>query len=227
MTTYSSDRRLPVGVQSFSVIRTQGYLYVDKTDLVWQLANSGKKYCYLSRPRRFGKSVLIDTLQAYFEGHQELYDMVLPALTLRKVSDVQSVQSDLMLALQLGQLPHARRCPKALIADVPYSNKKLASMDMEERYRLIMSTIFNAIGCHVEVEHMMANGRDMVVEVTHFIYVMELKLTNNGGLASAERQIRDNCYTAPFRADKRKVIALAVELDNQGKGLIDWKEVTT
>jgi len=147
---------------------------------------------------------------------------------LRKVSDVQSVQSDLMLALQLGQLPHARRCLKALIADVPYSNKKLASMDMEERYRLIMSTIFNAIGCHVEVEHMMANGRiDMVVEVTHFIYVMELKLTNNGGLASAERQIRDNCYTAPFRADKRKVIALAVELDDQGKGLIDWKEVTT
>ncbi len=74
MTTNTTDRRMPVGVQSFSVIRTEGYLYVDKTDLVWELANRGKKYNYLSRPRRFGKSVLIDTLQAYFEGRRELFE---------------------------------------------------------------------------------------------------------------------------------------------------------
>ena len=60
-------------------------------------------------------------------------------------------------------------------------------MDMEERYRLILSTIFNAIGCRVEVEKMISTGRiDMVVEVTRYIYVMELKLSNNGGI-SAER----------------------------------------
>ena len=56
-------RKLPVGIQSFNVIREEGYLYVDKTDMVWKLANQGLKYNYLSRPRRFGKSVLIDTLQ--------------------------------------------------------------------------------------------------------------------------------------------------------------------
>ena len=60
-----------------------------------------------------------------------------------------------------------------------------------------------------------------------FVYVMELKLSNNGGLAAAERQIAGNRYTEPFRADKRKVIALAVELDHEGKGLVDLKEVTT
>ena len=51
-----NDRRLPVGIQSFEVIREGGYLYVDKTDIIWQLANRDKKYNYLSRPRRFGKS---------------------------------------------------------------------------------------------------------------------------------------------------------------------------
>jgi len=99
-------------------------------------------------------------------------------------------------------------------------------MDMEERYRLILSTIFNAIGCRVEVEHMLSTGRiDMVVEVTNYIYVLELKLSNNGGLAAAEKQIRAKQYTEPFKADRRKVIALAVELDDKGKGLVDWKEV--
>ena len=67
------NRKLPVGIQSFVEIRKNGYLYVDKTDIIWNLVN-GVKYNYLSRPRRFGKSVLVDTLQAYFEGRRELFE---------------------------------------------------------------------------------------------------------------------------------------------------------
>ena len=160
------------------------------------------------------------------EVRQALYETVLPALTLRSAGGIQSTQSGLFLALQLGNLPQAMKCLKALIADVPYSNKKLASMDMEERYRLIMSTIFNAIGCRVEVEKMIATGRiDMVVEATNFVYVLELKLSNNGGIDAATEQIRAKQYAEPFKADKRKVVALAIELDDKGKGLVDWKEV--
>mgnify|MGYP002772893409 FL=1 len=160
------------------------------------------------------------------EVRQALYETVLPALTLRSAGGIQSTQSGLFLALQLGNLPQAMKCLKALIADVPYSNKKLASMDMEERYRLIMSTIFNAIGCRVEVENMIATGRiDMVVETTNFVYVLELKLSNNGGIDAATEQIRAKQYAEPFNADKRKVVALAIELDDKGKGLVDWKEV--
>ena len=70
----TNDRRLPVGIQSFEEIRREGYLYVDKTDIIWHLANGGKKYNYLSRPRRFGKSVLVDTLEAYFLGKKELFE---------------------------------------------------------------------------------------------------------------------------------------------------------
>ena len=125
------------------------------------------------------------------EVRQALNEIVLPTLAMRKNNDLQSTQAFLNVHLSLGNLPEAMKCLKALIADVPYSNKKLASMDMEERYRLIMSTIFNAIGCRVEVEKMIATGRiDMVVEVTNFIYVLELKLSNTGGVDAAEEQMK-------------------------------------
>ena len=161
-----------------------------------------------------------------FEVRQALNEIVLPTLAMRKNNDLQSTQAFLNVHLSLGNLPEAMKCLKALIADVPYSNKKLASMDMEERYRLIMSTIFYAIGCRVEVEKMIATGRiDMVVENTNFIYVLELKLSNNGGVDAATEQMKAKQYAEPFKADKRKVIALAIELDDMGKGLVDWKKV--
>ena len=161
-----------------------------------------------------------------YEVRKALNKIVLPTLTLKTQGQVFTTQNVLMLNMQKGTLPEAKKCLKALIADVPYSNKKLASMDMEERYRLILSTIFNAIGFKVEVEKMIATGRiDMVVYTPHIIYVLELKLSNNGGIASAEKQIITSQYAEPFKADKRKVIALAVELDDLGKGLVDWKEV--
>ena len=66
-------KQLPIGVQDFEKLRTGNYLYVDKTRFVYQLATTGCYY-FLSRPRRFGKSMLISTLQAYFEGKKELFD---------------------------------------------------------------------------------------------------------------------------------------------------------
>ena len=67
-------RLCPVGIQTFSEIRTKNYLYVDKSALVYQLANAASKYNFLSRPRRFGKSLLLSTLQSYFEGRKELFE---------------------------------------------------------------------------------------------------------------------------------------------------------
>ena len=97
-------------------------------------------------------------------------------------------------------------------------------MDMEERYRLIISTILNAIGMKVEVERMLATGRiDLVASTSRFVYVIELKLKNNGGKEAAVRQILDNQYLKPFKAGKREIIGLGIELDDEGKGLLDWK----
>ena len=65
--------KYPIGIQSFDQIRQDGYLYVDKTALVYDLATNGKIY-FLSRPRRFGKSLLISTLKHYFLGRKELFE---------------------------------------------------------------------------------------------------------------------------------------------------------
>ncbi len=157
------------------------------------------------------------------EVKQALYEAVLPALTLREESDIQFLQANLYAQLGTGWVEDAMRSLKALIADVPYSNKKLASMDMEERYRLIISTIFKAIGLKVDVEKMISTGRiDMVVQTSRYICVLELKLKNNGGKFATARQI-DRQYMEPFKADKRQVIGLGIELDEAGKGLIGWK----
>jgi len=65
-------RRYPVGIQTFSEIRKGNYLYIDKTDLVWEMTRM--KYVFLSRPRRFGKSLLATTLDSYFKGQKELFE---------------------------------------------------------------------------------------------------------------------------------------------------------
>lgn len=62
----------PIGIQNFESLRKDGYLYVDKTALIYQLVETGRYY-FLSRPRRFGKSLLISTLEAYFQGKKELF----------------------------------------------------------------------------------------------------------------------------------------------------------
>ncbi|MDD7075262.1 MAG: AAA family ATPase, partial [Prevotella sp.] len=60
-------KRLPVGIQTFEKIRENDMLYIDKTEYIWNMIHFCK-YIFLNRPRRFGKSLLVSTLQAYFEG---------------------------------------------------------------------------------------------------------------------------------------------------------------
>ena len=65
--------KYPIGIQDFADLRSDGWVYVDKTALIHRLVSTGKYY-FLSRPRRFGKSLLLSTLKAYFEGKKELFE---------------------------------------------------------------------------------------------------------------------------------------------------------
>src|SRR5574344_2885804 len=67
-----TERFLPIGIQDFEDLRTRGCIYVDKTELIYKLATEGKPY-FLSRPRRFGKSLLLSTMESYFLGKKELF----------------------------------------------------------------------------------------------------------------------------------------------------------
>ena len=76
------ERRYPIGIQTFSRIIREGYVYIDKTDLVWELTQYAK-FIFMSRPRRFGKSLLTSTLESYFSGERELFEG-LKIMTLEK-----------------------------------------------------------------------------------------------------------------------------------------------
>ncbi|MDD7405591.1 MAG: AAA family ATPase, partial [Bacteroidales bacterium] len=66
-------KRCPIGIQTFSDIIEENYMYVDKTDMVYELTHGDSRYVFLSRPRRFGKSLLASTLNSYFSGRKELF----------------------------------------------------------------------------------------------------------------------------------------------------------
>ena len=68
-----SNKIYPIGIQNFEKIRKDGYFYIDKTELIYRIIKTGSYY-FLSRPRRFGKSLLISTIEAYFQGKKELFE---------------------------------------------------------------------------------------------------------------------------------------------------------
>ena len=72
-TNTTDMKQYPIGIQNFEKLRRGGYYYVDKTQLVYKLISEGSYY-FLSRPRRFGKSLLISTIQAFFEGKRDLFE---------------------------------------------------------------------------------------------------------------------------------------------------------
>ncbi len=69
----TTRRKYPVGIQTFERLREEGYVYIDKTDLVWMMTHESP-FVFLSRPRRFGKSLLSSTLRSYFEGRKDLFE---------------------------------------------------------------------------------------------------------------------------------------------------------
>ncbi len=162
------------------------------------------------------------------EVREALYEMVLPALSTLQYEDVSSTQLYLRDAMIAGDIEQSFALLKAQVADIPYSNIKYAErmMHIEERYRMIITIIFRALGFRVEVERMQAVGRpDIVVYVKNKVYILELKLQNNGGSHAAAEQIRDRHYSDPFRTSDTQVFALGIGMDDEGKGLMDYEQV--
>ncbi len=84
------ERRYPIGIQTFSEIREKNYIYIDKTEYVYRMANGVAKYLFLSRPRRFGKSLLYQSGYITIKGYDadaELYTLDIPNTEARTISD--------------------------------------------------------------------------------------------------------------------------------------------
>ncbi|MBQ0089740.1 MAG: AAA family ATPase, partial [Prevotellaceae bacterium] len=98
--------RYPVDTDQFQEIREQGKVYVDKTDMIYELANE-YKYVFLARPRRFGKSLLCNTFKAYFKGQKELFEG-LKVMKLEKEWKTHPVLHFIMSGLKNCTIPDAK-----------------------------------------------------------------------------------------------------------------------
>lgn len=111
-------RRYPIGIQTFSKIRENDMLYIDKTEYIYNMAHAAGTYYFLSRPRRFGKSLLVSTMQSYFEGRRDLfrglaieklekewteYPVVLLSMAGAKHMDVEGLQEYLLYILKVNE----------------------------------------------------------------------------------------------------------------------------
>ena len=143
-------RKLPIGIQTFEKIRNEGYLYVDKTRMVWNLASMGVAY-FLSRPRRFGKSLLISTFEAYFEGRRDLFE----GLAIEKLEEKWDKHP--VLHLDLNARKYER--PEDLIAmlnqylekwEAKFGNEK-KDRAPEERFEYIIQRAYEQTGKGVVV----------------------------------------------------------------------------
>ena len=101
--------KYPIGLQNFQGLREDGYVYIDKTAFVYEMAQNGKYY-FLSRPRRFGKSLLLSTIEAYYQGKKELFK----GLALEKLETDWKVYPVFHIDLNTGKYTE----PEALISTI-------------------------------------------------------------------------------------------------------------
>ncbi|MGN1220103.1 MAG: AAA family ATPase, partial [Candidatus Cryptobacteroides sp.] len=141
----------PIGIQNFEKLREGGYTYVDKTALIYKLATSGTYY-FLSRPRRFGKSLLISTMDAYFSGKKDLF----------KGLALEQLENDWIEypVLHLDLNGKKYDCPQALINNINYHftlwDKNLDAdtssvNDIEVRFKQIIDIAYEKTGKKVVI----------------------------------------------------------------------------
>ena len=149
MTTLQQPR-YPIGIQTFERIITEGYLYVDKTDLVWKLTHAAT-FIFLSRPRRFGKSLLTTTLKSYFEGRRDLFEGLKIMPLEQEWKQYPVIHLDMSTAKNKGDAEnlqqYLQRYISELLPDYPGDVQRLPG----EQLAGIIRRIFNETGEQVVV----------------------------------------------------------------------------
>jgi len=140
----------PIGIQNFEKIRKDGYLYIDKTALIYQLAHTGSYY-FLSRPRRFGKSLLLSTLEAYLQGKKELFN----GLAIEHLEKEWTKYPVLHLDLNARHYKDAAALTSILNEylekwEALYGNEK-QGRGLEERFAYIIEQAYKATGQRVVI----------------------------------------------------------------------------
>lgn len=160
------------------------------------------------------------------EVKKSLFDMVLPILLNKEPTDLENAIQELRDNMQDGETDKAMMCLKQLIANTPYSTQKKETFAFEEHFRFIVKNLFYICGFQIEEEKQVAAGRiDLVVHTPYYIYVLELKMSDNGGINAATQQIDSRHYVDAYAASQKKVICMALVFDKDNRGLKEWNVI--
>ena len=140
--------------------------------------------------------------------------------------ETENAIQELKMNFSTGNVEEGILCLKQLIAHTPYSTQKKERFVFEEHFRFILKNLFYICGFHVKEELQVADGRiDLVVETSNIIYVIELKMSDNGGTSAATQQIITRHYKDAYCASHKSVVGLALVFDKDNRGLKDWNKV--
>ena len=182
---------------------------VNNHDLSLFLYQSG----YLTIKGAVGRNYILGIPNT--EVRTAMYEQILPRLVKKPQQTVDANINGIWQSLYEGKVEAAFDYLKALVADTPYSQDNSVNA-MEEKFRFIVKNAMHLAGCFVDEEKQTATGRiDLVCRYDTCILVIELKMTDNGGLEAAELQIKDRDYLAPYMAYGRPIYAVALEFDAQ------------
>ena len=189
--TTSLQRRYPVGIQTFSEIIKGGYVYIDKTDLVWHLTRMSN-YVFLSRPRRFGKSLLTTTLASYFRGEKDLFEGLKMMDLEKEWKQYPVIRLDLSVAK--GQETASALRDRLLLLLKPY--KEVYGSDPEEKTPggVLMGLIARAFR---------KTGKQVVVLLDEYDSPL-LETLHEGEMLNAMRKVMQEFYQ-PLKASEEMI----------------------
>lgn len=187
ITSASLPRKLPVGIQSFEKLRSEGFLYVDKTAFVYQLAKAGNP-CFLSRPRRFGKSLLLSTFEAYFLGKKELFR----GLAVEQLEQDWFEYPVLHLSLNAEKYDSRERLANMLESQLALWEERYGITDINISYSIRFMTVIRR-ACE-------QTGRRVVVLIDEYDKPL-LRSFDNGELQEEFRETLTAFYTVLKDAD--------------------------
>lgn len=239
-------KKLPIGIQTFSEIITGNYYYVDKTKILAELNQDGKYY-FLSRPRRFGKSLFLDTLKEAFEGNKELFiglyleknqdwDIKYPVIRFDFGNGV--LKEEQVLEQKIFEITNYHR----EIYGVDNFTNKTLSGKIEELIRNLCKKYsqkvvilvdeydyFTALCFDVRVEDVTNHGQvDMTVFFEDKVYVFEFKVLELTDANSALAQIKEKKYYEKHLTSANKeiyLVGVTFSRDNRNITNCEWEKI--
>ena len=160
------------------------------------------------------------------EVKKALLELVVPNMLNANKEETENAIQGLKQHFMLGNLEEGVICLKQLVAGTPYSTQKKEQFVFEEHFRFIIKNLFYICGFNVEEEKQVAGGRiDLTIETPEILYIMELKMADNGGTKAAVNQIESRHYADAYAASSKKLVCLALIFDKENRGLTDWQDV--